>query len=258
MLIEERHNRLLQVIRKNRLIAVNDLHGMLDISISTLRRDLEALEKQGKVRRIHGGVESLEDIAGRATEPTIAEKSMTNQHDKRLVAKAAVKTVQGGDVIFLDAGTTTGEMIPYLADIKPAVTVVTNSVHHAARLSDMLLSVIIIGGQVKQTTDAAVGGLAAAQIGQLSFDKSYIGANGANIRNGYTTPDIEEAVIKRLAIAQTKESFVLADGSKIGMTTFGKIDELTSATLITNMMSNVQHDEFTQHTKVIVAEEDTK
>jgi DeoR family fructose operon transcriptional repressor len=254
MIIAERQEKLLQVIQKSHFLALADLMTMLNVSASTLRRDLDALEAAGKVHRVHGGVESLLDGTGRARELSIAEKMAENADAKRAIAKRAAQVVRGGDIIFLDAGTTTGEMIPFLAEIKPVITVVTNSVHHAARLSDLMMPVMVIGGMVKQTTDATIGAAAAEQISQLAFDKSFLGTNGVTSEAGFTTPDIEEAAIKRTVIAHSTHPYVLADQSKVGGTAFAKTADLSDATLITDKLPDDSKQTFQSETTVIEAQ----
>ena len=95
------------------------------------------------------------------------------------------------------------------------VTVVTNSIHHAVKLVDLGISTRIIGGKVKHSTDASIGSTALEQIRQLNFDCAFIGANGVDA-NYFTTPDMEEAVIKRTVIANAQKAYVLADASKLG------------------------------------------
>jgi DeoR family fructose operon transcriptional repressor len=258
MLIEERQQKLRTLIRKNQSIATNDLLNMMNISVSTLRRDLDALEKSGKVRRVHGGVESLEDLTGRTTELTVAQKSQTNKEGKELIAKCAKNLITGGNVIFLDAGTTTGELISYLTEVKPTVTVVTNSVHHAAKLSDMVIPVIIVGGLIKQTTDAAIGSVAAKQISQLAFDISFLGTNGVSAEYGFTTPDPEEAALKSLVLQRSKKSYVLADSSKIDKVSFAKASDIQDATLVVDQLVQSLSHKLREFTQVIIAKEEEK
>ena len=103
---------------------------------------------------------------------------------------------------------------PYPEEMNRQVTVVTNSIHHAVKLVDLGISTRIIGGKVKHSTDASIGSTALEQIRQLNFDCAFIGANGVDA-NYFTTPDMEEAVIKRTVIANAQKAYVLADASKL-------------------------------------------
>jgi DeoR family fructose operon transcriptional repressor len=210
---------------------LTELESVTHTSLSTLRRDLQDLETEGKVRRVHGGVELLENIQ---SELSVAEKKNEHTASKKIIGKTAADLLIGGETLFLDAGTTTSEVIPYLTNKKPNVTVVTNSVHHAARLSDFMIPTIIIGGHIKQTTDASIGATAVSQIKQMAFDVSFIGTNGIDEQHGLTTPDLEEAAIKRAVIEQSQRNYVLADDSKLGKVAFAQTAPLEKVTIITN------------------------
>ena len=122
---------------------------------------------------------------------------------------------------------------PYPEEMNRQVTVVTNSIHHAVKLIDLGISTRIIGGKVKHSTDASIGSTALEQIRQLNFDCAFIGANGVDA-NYFTTPDMEEAVIKRTVIANAQKAYVLADASKLGQITYAKVAEVEKVTIITN------------------------
>ena len=101
----------------------------------------------------------------------------------------------------------------------------TNSIHHASKLVERNIPTLIVGGNVKLSTDASIGGVALNQIGQLNFDKAFIGMNG--IDDGfYTTPDMEEGAVKRAILENAKQTYVLADSSKLGQISFVKVAPL--------------------------------
>lgn len=133
-------------------------------------------------------------------------------------------------MIFIDAGTTTEFLLPFLQ--AKNLTVVTNSIHHAARLVELSIETIIVGGYVKQTTDASIGNVALEQIRQMNFDKAFLGMNG--IDDSYlTTPDMEEAVIKKAVLSNAKLAYILVDGTKIGQVSFVKVAPINDVTIIT-------------------------
>ena len=139
-------------------------------------------------------------------------------------------------------------MIPHLANRQ--VTVVTNSIHHAVKLVDLGVSTRIVGGKVKHSTDASIGSTAQEQIRQLNFDCAFIGANGVDA-NYFTTPDMEEAVIKRTVIANAQKAYVLADASKLGQVTYAKVAEVEKVTIITNASEEGLLKELKEKTRVI-------
>ena len=252
MIVAERKKQILKIIQKNQFISLQELKKVTKTSLSTVRRDLDILAADGLVRRVHGGVEWIEPIRGSLP---VSERLSLYQATKQKIAQRAAQQLQGGEIIFLDAGTTTGELIPYLADKKPAVTVVTNSVHHAAQLSDLMIPVMIIGGQVKQTTDAVIGAAAVNQINHMVFHVSFVGADGLSVEFGLTTPDLEEAAIKKAVVERSQVSYVLADNSKIGTAAFAKAVDLERVVLVTSALTNQQWQVLSQAMTVIDAEE---
>ena len=164
------------------------------------------------------------------------------------IAQKALSLIEDGDVIFIDAGTTT-ELLVELLDRKN-LTVVTDSIHHAAKLVDKNFKTIIIGGFVKQSTDASIGRAAVEQISQLNFDKAFIGMNGVD-ESFLTTPDMEEAAIKKTIIENAQKTYVLLDASKIGQVSFAKVARIEKVTLITNHSESVLFNKIKEKTEVI-------
>ena len=111
------------------------------------------------------------------------------------------------------------------------VTVVTNSIHHAAQLVEKQIPTVMVGGSVKMATDASIGGVALNQINQLHFDRAFIGMNGVD-DGYYTTPDMEEGAVKRAILENAKQTYVLVDSSKIGQTCFAKVAPLNELLLL--------------------------
>ena len=128
--------------------------------------------------------------------------------------------------------------------------VVTNSIHHAAKLVDKNIQTIIIGGHVKKSTDASIGAVAYEQIKQLNFDKAFLGINGID-EEFLTTPDMEEAVIKKTVIENARKSYIVTDSSKIGRVSFAKVDKIENATIITNQSSGALMKKIKENTRVI-------
>ena len=227
MLKSKRKQLILEKVTKDKFVSLEYLVQVLNTSESTVRRDLDELESERKLRRVHGGAESLHFLQ---EEESNQEKSVKNLQEKTKIAQKAASLIQEYDVIFIDAGTTNELLVNELHD--PSVTVVTNSIHHATKLVERNIPTVIIGGVVKLSTDASIGGVALNQIGQLNFDKAFIGMNG--IDDGFfTTPDMEEGAVKRAILENAKKTYVLADLSKLGQTSFVKVAPLAKASIIT-------------------------
>ncbi len=229
MLTEERQQKILEILRKKGVVKINELVNLTDTSESTIRRDLTYLEGIHELKRIHGGATLLK---GRFNEPSYKEKQDQYISEKSRIAKYAVTLIEEGDCIYLDAGTTTFNMIQYM-DIKD-IAVVTNGLKHIDALVERNINAYILGGSVKARTKAVVGSNALKNLEKFRFDKCFLGTNAIHLEYGFTTPDPEEAVLKENAIQLSKEAFVLADESKFGEVAFIKIADLKAATIITN------------------------
>ena len=228
MLKSERKKRILAKVLAENVVSLEDLVNLLGTSESTVRRDLDELEAEHQLRRVHGGAEKLQALQ---EELTNQEKSIKNVQDKRELVAVASTWIEKGDVIFIDAGTTTELLLDYLPS--EDILVVTNSIHHASKLVERQVKTMIIGGFVKQSTDASVGRIATRQIEQFHFDKAFMGMNGLDA-NGLSTPELEEAAVKQAIIQNSKETFVLVDASKLGQRFFVKVADLEQVTIVTN------------------------
>jgi len=247
MLKSKRKQLILEKVMKDKFVSLEYLVKALNTSESTVRRDLDELESERKLRRVHGGAESLHFLQ---EEESNQEKSIKNIQEKTKIAQKAASLIQEYDVIFIDAGTTNELLVNELHD--PSVTVVTNSIHHATKLVERNIPTVIIGGVVKRSTDASIGGVALNQIGQLNFDKAFIGMNG--IDDGFfTTPYMEEGAVKRAILENAKRTYVLADASKLGNTSFAKVAPISRARLITNQTESEVIQKIKEKTEVIEA-----
>lgn len=235
MLTDERHSFILGQLEQKNTLTVQELVEQLGHSESTIRRDLTTLEDQDKLVRIHGGARKKRKPVD---EPTMDEKTVKFMQEKEKVSQLAASLVNDFDVIYLDAGTTTYAMIPYLEGKN--ITVVTNGVPHAALLTDYNIETILVGGKIKQRTKAVIGSIAERQLDEVNFTKAFMGMNGVDITQGFTTPDTEEAAIKRKAIRQSNQSYVLVDVSKLDEVSFSKVADIDECTVITNHLSDKQ------------------
>ncbi len=246
LLEPERHQIILEALKKKNTVKLQELVELTNSSESTIRRDLTQLEQRKFLKRVHGGAARLQ---GKLQEPTMTEKSSRNLQAKRLISQYAGSLVEEGDCIYLDAGSTIFEMIPYLPN---DIVVVTNGLMHINSLIDKNIKTYLIGGYIKPTTKAMIGRGALESIEKYRFDKCFMGVNGIHTQFGYTTPDQEEALIKQLAISLSREAFVVADESKFSEIAFSKIAELNEATIITNELDSDTKKQYLCKTKIKV------
>jgi DeoR family transcriptional regulator, fructose operon transcriptional repressor len=229
LLTPERHQVILQLLKERDIVKIQELVELTNTSESTIRRDLSQLEEGKFLKRIHGGASRLQ---GKLIEPSMVEKSSKNLHEKQLIAQYAANLVEEGDCVYLDAGSTVREIIDYLPNKN--IVVVTNGFMHVSPLLDKGITTYLIGGFVKQKTNAIIGRAAIASLELYRFDKCFIGVNGIHPDFGFTTPDQEEAAVKQKAISLSREAYVLADESKFSEIAFAKIAEMKEAVIITN------------------------
>lgn len=229
VLTEERQKKILGLLREKGILKTRDLMSLFDVSESTIRRDLQEMEEAGWLHRVHGGATKIIKLE---TELSMIEKSSKNIHEKKEIAKYAASLVMPGEFIYLDAGTTTYEMLPYLKGKN--CHVITNSVDHASASIDLGLQTTMLGGSIRLTTKAAVSSQTIEQIKRCHFDKAFIGTNGIHERYGYTTADSEEAATKKVAMGQAQHVFILADKTKFNKVNFSNMGNLDEAIVITN------------------------
>ncbi|MGT2948033.1 DeoR/GlpR family DNA-binding transcription regulator [Streptococcus devriesei] len=245
MLKSERKQIIMEKLSQENFVTLEFLVSILDTSESTVRRDLDELASEKKLHRVHGGAEKNHPLQ---EEETILQKSIKNVQAKQAIVQKAAEMISAGDVIFIDAGTTTELLLDMLQ--QEGLTVVTNSIHHAAKLVEKDINTLVIGGYVKNSTDASVGQFAINQLSQLNFDKAFIGMNGVDL-HFLTTPDTEEAAIKKTVIDNAQTTYALVDASKMGQTSFVKVARLETVTIITNKSDSRMLKETKKKTKVI-------
>lgn len=224
MLSEQRHRMILKVLEERRSVTVTELTELLNISESTARRDITILDKAGKLVKVFGGA-VLADNVYLSAEPTVAQKTEVNREEKKRIARYAVSLIRNQDFVYIDAGTTTGYMLDFLENRD--VTFVTNAVAHAQRLAAAGMKVILVGGTLKTSTEAVVGTSAVLMLKDYHFSIGFFGANGISRTAGFTTPDANEALVKKTALEQCKKAYILCDHSKfntVSSVTFAAID----------------------------------
>lgn len=171
-----------------------EVKDLLNTSESTVRRDITALHNAGKLVKVFGGAVAC-DRTVITHEPTVEQKAEVNVEAKQLVAAKAAALIRPEDFIYLDAGTTTASMLSYLTE--KSATFVTNAVAHAKTLAAAGFRVYLIGGELKGSTEAVVGNQALMTLQNYHFTKGFFGTNGISKQSGLTTPDMNEAMVKR-------------------------------------------------------------
>lgn len=233
MLAEQRFETILQELTNSRAASVTRLCELTGASEATIRRDLTVLARQGRLNKVHGGA-VLTGSTFQGEEPDVTTKNLLHREEKEAVARYAAGLVRDDDVVYLDAGTTTVRMVEYLKG--SGATFVTNGIACAQRLMELGLKGYVLGGWLKPGTWAVVGTGALEELSRYNFTKAFLGINGITVRQGFTTPDPEEAAIKTRAAEQAYLTFVLADSSKFELVSAVTVLPLEKATIITERL----------------------
>lgn len=245
MLTKQRHEEMINIIRERGSVTTNEMAKILGISESTARRDINFLADTGKVIKVYGG--AMFDPQDVDTQEDSFEQRMDiNATEKGKAAEKALELITPDDFIYIDAGTTT----KYIADNfnMNGVRIVTNGIEHARILASKGNEVVLVGGNVKISTDAIVGTLAVNTLDKYHFTKGFFGTNGISPKAGYTTPDINEALVKKAAMQKCSKSFIVCDSSKFNTISAVTFASFREATIVTNLCPA----EFSKYKNIIV------
>lgn len=235
LLTQERHNEILKLLAEKQTITVIELSKALNTSQSTIRRDLNKLDRLGKLTKVFGGA-TVNAQRFEARDDTVSMRKQLNIEEKRSIGEYAATLINNFDLVYIDAGTTTKSLVSFINNKN--ATYITNAVEHGRYLMKKGFNVYIIGGKLKASTECVVGADAVNYLQKFNFTKSFLGTNGIDIHTGFTTPDNEEANVKSEVFNRSYTTFILADHSKfrkVYPVTFGK---LSQACIITGKLKD--------------------
>lgn len=238
MYAEERRQQIIQHAREHGRVQVSWAAEAFDVTPETIRRDLEALDRSGLLRRVHGGAMPSELLG--PVDLALAERDAVAAAEKERIARAALALWPAGEgaTVVLDAGSTTARLAA-LVPAEATTTVFTSSLPVASLLSSRTgCAVEILGGRVKGLTQACVGPAALTALSRLRVDVCFLGTNGVSASHGLSTPDVEEAALKRAMAASARRTVVLADHTKLGAestSSFAGLDDVD--VLVTDAIS---------------------
>ena len=164
---------------------------------------------------------------------------------KRSIAQAAAQLINADDFVFIDAGSTTLELVRALAGDALKASYVTNGVAHARALARKGCRVYLPGGLLRPETEAIVGAPTVTSLQRYNFTKAFMGANGVALEAGFTTPDPEEAAVKATAVHRALESWFLVDDAKFARICPAVIADLHSGAILTNRCPNPKYKQYT-------------
>lgn len=216
MLPAERRARIVEALEEQRVVKVSTLSDVLGVSEITIRRDLKLLDREGVLRRTHGGAMLTRRPA---TDPQLSSvvAAEAGTEEKARIAKAAAAMIEPRDTVFLGSGSTVAAMLRYV-DPSLEARVVTHSLAAAAEAQGLNVELIFLGGLYRPGIQAVEGTWTVDMIGSFHADKAFLGADGLDAGAGLTTPLMAVAGIELAMIRRTRgEVVVLADGNKIGL-----------------------------------------
>jgi DeoR/GlpR family transcriptional regulator of sugar metabolism len=219
MKLKDRHVRTLEVLSEHSEVSVVELSRITGVSEMTVRRDLDELEHEGLLRRVHGGATR---VVSRSYEPAYALRAARNVEAKERIGRRAASLVSEGETLVIDVGSTALALAEALGEIP--VTIVTPSLRVANLLADRpTVRLILSGGEVRPGEQSLVGSLAEQAFEDLRCDSAFLGVGGIDLRAGVTEYNLEDAQIKRVTLNTCRRCVVLADASKLGAVAFARV-----------------------------------
>lgn len=215
MLTLERQEEILAILTENKSATVEELASELFVSGATIRRDLKDMEKQGLIKRSHGGAMLYKSSAD---DSAFALREQENTSQKRIIAHLASKLVSNGDSLFLDSGSTTGFLIPKLNAFN-VLSVTTTGLRNALLLSQTEnVKIFIPGGQILNHSNSILGSDTIDYISRMHADIAFMSCSGVDLQNGFTDTSTEQAKLKRQMRKNSKKVAMLVDSTKFNKT----------------------------------------
>jgi DeoR/GlpR family transcriptional regulator of sugar metabolism len=219
---EERIRGIMKILERENRVLIADLCERFNTTSVTIRKDLDQMEKEGVLKRTHGGAILYKPLfRGLA----LNEKEKLHGEEKERIAARAAGMISEGDVIILDSGSTTTQLARNIKSQK-GITVITNAVNIALELIDSELEVILTGGAFQKKSSTLVGSLADDSLRKISADKLFHGVDGVDYEIGLTTPNVTEANTSRVMMQRASENILLVDSSKFGRRSLGVICQI--------------------------------
>lgn len=223
----ERQQFIIDRLTKETYAEVDQLASEMAVSTMTVRRDLDELSESGLVTRYHGGARLNKSLIG---EISYAKKNTQHINEKKLIASRAVDLIEDGDVVFLDSGTTTGEIAKHLCSQNRSLTVVTNNLNAALILTESNVHLIILGGVVHKSTQSVISHSAEQDLNRYRFSKAFIGTPAIDRKFNFYTPTMDKYYAKRAIMQNALESYLVVDSSKFygqSLCVVGNLSEFT-------------------------------
>lgn len=226
MLAVERRARILDILRRDKIVKVESLSEEFGVSVMTIRRDLEKCEKEDLVNRCHGGAILKSEII---REPRYVDKELRETTAKEAIAAYAATLVHPGSIIFLDAGTTTMQLARKLAEV-PDLTVTTNDLAIAHFMANVGARVVMLGGLVANSSGSTHGHLADDMLRELRMEIAFTGGQAINELFELFSATEAKVSFRRLLMRQANKVYLLVDETKFYKQSLYRVHSLEAYT----------------------------
>lgn len=237
MLIETRLDEILKIVNEKNSVTVQELTELFQASESTIRRDLTILNNEGRLKKVHGGATSLGIF--HAKDEDVELRKNLNREDKIEIVRYAASLIEPDDFVFIDAGTTTDLLIDFITETN--ANYITNAISHAKKLAQKGFVAHLLGGRFKVMTEALVGNMTLEELERFNFTKCFMGTNAVDIQTGFSTPDIDEAMVKKKAMKKSRACYVLCDPAKFDQIAPVTFCDFSKATIITTKIPSKEY-----------------
>lgn len=224
----ERRRKINDFIQARSEASLSELRVLVPgVSEMTIRRDLEALEREGRIVRVHGGARSIKSL-GNLVEDVFSKRSTINIERKQKIGEKAAALIEEGSSIYLDSGSTLMEVAKRIPDVRLLIT--TNGLNVALELLHLEhVTVDLLGGEVSRGSISLFGPQAQEGILRLNIDAAFIAATAFSEEAGFTCGSVHDRALKNQVLAKARRRIILMDSTKIGKTmphTFAQCSEI--------------------------------
>ncbi|MFE2995747.1 DeoR/GlpR family DNA-binding transcription regulator [Nocardia sp. NPDC059246] len=229
MLASSRRREILGRLITDGYAGAKELAQELGVDTSTIRRDLDMLERDGQIQRTHGGARP---VPGVTADLPYSQKRGVRLSEKAAIARVAAARIEDGDTVILDSGSTTYEVAVALRH-REELTVITNDLHIAEYVAGLnRFRLLVAGGEVLGTVYTLVGDRTVEFLSDYAADWTVLGADAVDVRSGITNTNTLEVPVKRAMVAAARSTIVVADSSKFGHRALAKVAGLDEVDLL--------------------------
>ena len=228
MFMEERLNEILEIIKRDKKVLVKELSERFNVSESMIRKDLQRLESEGKIKRTYGG--AILEREKSFNDNTIS-RVFVDLESKEYLGKLVLDIIEENDIIFLDISTTNHTIATILKSTTKNITVITNMNRIAIEFDhNSNIDVILIGGEYNKKLGGTIGAGAIDQIGKVRIDKAFIGVGGVNVEENFISNfNYDESFTKNKILKNSKKNYIVMNDEKFykdGSFKFGTLDDI--------------------------------